>query len=60
MRETALARMVTRGDAIFPAHILFQTVAAPVAVVEWRIGEDVVSFEVFVQVAMKAVRPVQG
>ena len=43
------------GSAVFPALVVFQQFAAPVAVVEGRIGEDVIGLEVRVQVAVEAV-----
>ena len=41
--------------AEFPTGVFAQAVAAPVAHVEGRVGQDVVGLEVFVQVAMEAV-----
>ncbi len=41
--------------AELPAGVFAQTVAAPVAHVEGRIGQDVIGLEVFVQVALEAV-----
>jgi len=41
--------------AVFPPGIVPEPVAAPVAHVEGRVGEDVVGLEVFVQVAMETV-----
>ena len=47
---------VARGrDAVLPAHVVLQQLAAPVGVVEGRIGEDVVGLEVGVEVAAEGV-----
>src|SRR6266568_5929141 len=44
-----------RRYAIFPANVVAQAVATPIAVIERRIGEDEVGFEVFVQVILEGV-----
>ena len=44
-----------RRRAVLPALVVLQQIAAPVAVVERRVGEDVVGLEVRVQVAVEAV-----
>jgi len=42
-------------DAELPSFVVFEALATPVAVVEGRIGQDIVSLEIGVQIAVKAV-----
>ena len=42
-------------DAVLPAFVFSERFAAPVAVVEWRIGKDIISLEVRVQILVEAV-----
>ena len=44
-----------RRGAVLPAFVVFEQVAAPVAVVKGRIGQDIVGLEIGVQVAVEAV-----
>jgi hypothetical protein len=39
-----------RWNAVFPSAILAQQIAAPVAVVEGWIGDDIIGFQVFVNI----------
>ena len=55
MREPGVVGVAGGWNAKLPARVFVQAVAAPVAHVERRIGQDVVGLEVFVQVAMEAV-----
>ena len=50
--EVGVAR---RRHAVLPALVVAQQVAAPVAVVERRVGQDVVGLQVRVQVGVEAV-----
>ena len=50
--EVGVAR---RRRAVLPAHVVAQAVAAPVAHVERRVGEDEVGLEVLVQVVVEGV-----
>ena len=56
MLNPSVVGVVNRWDTVFPAGVLMQAFAAPVAHVEWRIGENEIGPQVFVQVVMKAVR----
>src|SRR5690348_13112775 len=49
-----------RGHSITPADVVTQLIAAPVGTVERRVGEDVVSLEIRVQVFMEAVPPARA
>jgi len=44
-----------RRHAELPAHILTQPLSSPIAGVEGRIGQDIVRFQVLVQVPVEAV-----
>jgi hypothetical protein len=50
--EVGVAR---RRHAVLPAHVVVQQLAAPVAVVEGRVGEHVVGLEVGVAVVVEGV-----
>ena len=53
--QPGVVGVACRGRAVFPADIVAEAVAAPVAHVEGRVGEDEIGLEVLVQVAMEAV-----
>ena len=53
--DPGVVGVADRRDAVLPALVFAQAVAAPVADVEGRIGEDVVGPEIGVQVAVEGV-----
>src|SRR5437660_12612737 len=44
-----------RRHAVLPTNIFTQTITAPVAIIEMRIRENIVRFQVFVLIAMKRI-----
>lgn len=54
--DPGIVRVAGRWDAVLPAGIVLEPLAAPVLHVERRVGKDEVGFQVWVQVAVEAVR----
>src|SRR5205809_774573 len=46
-----------RRGAELPARIVLQLVLTPIAVIEWRVGEDVIGFDAWVHILVEAVSP---
>ena len=55
MLHPGVVGVAGRRRAVLPALVVAQQLAAPIAVIEGRIGQHVVGFEVGVQVAVEAV-----
>ncbi len=56
MLNPGVVGVVHRRVAVFPAGVFPQPLAAPVAHIEGRIGEDEIGPKVFVQVVVETVR----
>src|SRR5207253_2077838 len=48
-------RISRRRRTEFPSNVALELIAAPVAVVEGRVREDVIGFQIFVQIPVKRV-----
>ena len=53
--DPGVVGVVRRRHAVFPAHVLFEALAAPIGHVEGRIGEDGVGLQILVQIVVEAV-----
>ncbi len=57
MLEPGVVGVPDRGRSVHPTGVFSELVATPVGDVEWRVGQNVVSLQVRVEIVVEAVTP---
>ncbi len=53
--DPGIVGVVRWRHAVFPAHVLLEALATPIGHIEGRVGEDIVSLQILVQIVVEAV-----